>query len=151
MQDINGNQVAFDAYKGKHCLIVNVASECGLTPQYEGLEQLHTSNQDKDFTVLGFPCNQFATQEPGSNAEICQFAQREYGATFPLFGKIEVNGDGACELFKWLKAEKAQPSGAPDIAWNFTKFLVDGEGNVVERFEPRTRPEEIGTKLDSIL
>ena len=151
MQGITGEQVTFDSFKGKHCLVVNVASKCGLTPQYEGLEKLQQDRSNQDFTVLGFPCNQFGAQEPGSDAEVCEFAQSRYNATFPMFSKVEVNGDGACDLYKWLKNERAQPSGTPDIAWNFTKFLVDGEGNVVERFEPRTSPEEIDDRLNQIL
>lgn len=143
MRDIKGQMVSFDAFKGKTCLIVNVASHCGMTPQYEGLEAIYASNKDRDFTILGFPCNQFGEQEPGSDEEICEFAESTYQTTFPLFSKVEVNGPNECELYEWLKSEKPRASGKSEIAWNFTKFLIDGEGKVVARFEPRTTPEEI--------
>ena len=151
MRNIEGDDVSFSDFKGQHCLIVNVASECGMTPQYEGLVSLHNSNQERQVTVLGFPCNQFGAQEPGSDAEICEFAKSTYQATFPLFSKVEVNGDGACALYQWLKSEKPHPNGKPDIAWNFTKFLVDANGSVVERFEPGVTPEEIGAKLAELI
>ena len=148
MKSIEGEDVCLSEYKGKYCLVVNVASECGLTPQYAGLENLHREFQSKNLVVLGFPCNQFLSQEPGTNAEICQFAQDRFDVSFPLFEKIEVNGEGACELYRFLSNEKHNSQGQPDIAWNFTKFLVDTEGNVVERFEPRVTPEQIKEKLD---
>lgn len=148
MKSIEGEDVSLSDYKGKYCLVVNVASECGLTPQYAGLESLHREFQSKNLVVLGFPCNQFLAQEPGTNAEICQFAQERFDVTFPLFEKIEVNGKGACELYRFLSNEKHNSQGQPDIAWNFTKFLVDTEGNVVDRFEPRVTPEQIKEKLD---
>ena len=151
MKAIDGSDVSFDSFKGKHCLVVNVASECGLTDQYEGLQNLHSTYGDETFTVMGFPCNQFLEQEPGSDETICEFAQSNYGVTFPLFSKIEVNGDGACELYQWLKETKTRPDGNPKIAWNFTKFLIDGDGNIVERFEPKVTPEEIEKKLQSIV
>ncbi len=122
-----------------------------MTPQYAGLRTLHESNKTNGFSVLGFPCNQFGAQEPGTNAEILEFAQSKYDVTFPMFAKIEVNGDGACDLYKFLKAEQADEKGKTDIAWNFTKFLVDGSGSVIERFGPTTSPEEIAEQLASHL
>lgn len=108
-------------------------------------------NERDGLQVLGFPCNQFGAQEPGTDAEILEFAQSRYNASFPMFSKIEVNGDGACELYKWLKSKQANPDGKPDIAWNFTKFLVSPKGEVVARFEPMVTPEEIAGQLDELL
>ena len=113
-----------------------------MTPQYAGLRTLHNDNKDSGFTVLGFPCNQFGEQEPGTDEEILEFAQTNFVANFPMFAKIEVNGDGACELYQELKRQKPG-----DITWNFEKFLVGGDGEVLDRFEPRTTPEEIGVVL----
>lgn len=115
------------------------------------MRTLHEDNKGKGFTVLGFPCNQFGSQEPGSNEEILEFAKTKFDVDFPMFAKIEVNGDGACELYKLLKAEQPGPEGKGDIAWNFTKFLVNGDGEVVARFEPRTTPEEIAEQLPNYL
>ena len=151
MRSIGGEVVDFGTYKGKFCLAVNVASECGLTPQYRGLQELQNNFREKGFTVLGFPCNQFGEQEPGSDDEICEFATSRYDVDFPLFAKVEVNGSGACELYQLLKAIKPRRDGNPDIAWNFTKFLVDGGGNVIERFEPRVTAEMIAARLDALL
>lgn len=151
MKAIDGSDVSFDAFKGKHCLVVNVASKCGLTPQYEGLEQLQQSYGGESFTVLGFPCNQFGGQEPGTDAEVCEFAESRFDVTFPMFSKIEVNGDDACELYQWLKDQQSRPDGKPNIAWNFTKFLVDGDGSVVQRFEPMVTPAELEEQLKSLL
>lgn len=142
MAGIDGEEVDFAQFAGKRCLIVNVASQCGLTPQYEGLQQLQNDMGDDNFVVLGFPCNQFGAQEPGSDASICEFAQSRYNVTFPMFSKVEVNGPGTCALYEWLK--ESEPG---DIGWNFTKFLVDGQGDVVERFNPQVRPEDIAAKL----
>ncbi len=122
-----------------------------MTPQYAGLHTLHESNKDRGLTVLAFPCNQFGSQEPGSNEEILAFAQSKFGVTFPMFAKIEVNGDGACELYQFLKSKQADEKGNADIAWNFTKFLVDGAGNVVARYGPAATPEEIGEALQQHL
>ncbi|MEM7077666.1 MAG: glutathione peroxidase [Pseudomonadota bacterium] len=141
MTGIDGEEVDFAQFAGKRCLIVNVASQCGLTPQYQGLQQLHNEMGD-DFVVLGFPCNQFGAQEPGSNEQICEFAQSRYDVTFPMFAKIEVNGPDTCELYQWLKA--AEPG---DIGWNFTKFLVGADGEVEARFNPQVRPEDLAAKL----
>ncbi len=118
-----------------------------MTPQYAGLRTLHESNKNNGFTVLGFPCNQFGAQEPGTNAEILEFAQSKYDVAFPMFAKIEVNGDGACDLYNFLKAEKADEEGKAGIAWNFTKFLIDGTGSVIARYGPKTTPEEIADQL----
>ncbi len=112
---------------------------------------MHEDNAEKGFTVLGFPCNQFGAQEPGTNEEILEFARSKFDVTFPMFSKIEVNGDGACELYQLLTSAISNPEGKPDIAWTFTKFLIDGDGNVVERFEPGTAPEEIAVKLEGYL
>ena len=151
MKAIDGTDVSFDAYKDKLCLIVNVASYCGYTPQYAGLEKLHRDNAAQGLAVLGFPCNQFGEQEPGTDAAICEFAEGKYRATFPLFSKVEVRGDGACDLYSWLTSQKTRPNGKPDIAWNFTKFLIDRNGNVVARFEPQVTPEDIAAKLSELL
>ena len=151
MKAIDGTEVSFDQFKGKHRLVVNVASECGYTHQYEGLEKLQKEFAEKDFTVLGFPCNQFGEQEPGTDAQICEFAQSQFGATFPLFSKVDVRDDGACELYQWLTSQKARPNGKPNIGWNFTKFLIDGDGNVLHRYEPQVAPEEIAETLTKIL
>jgi glutathione peroxidase len=122
-----------------------------MTPQYAGLRTLHQDNEAAGFTVLGFPCNQFGAQEPGSDEEILAFATSKYDVNFPMFSKIEVNGDGACDLYKYLKAEQADEEGKDDIAWNFTKFLVNGDGAVVGRFAPTATPEQIGEALPSYL
>ena len=122
-----------------------------MTPQYAGLRTLQADFSGQGFTVLGFPCNQFGAQEPGSDAEVLQFATSKYDVNFPMFSKIQVNGDGACELYKLLKAAKADEEGKPDIPWNFTKFLVGRDGNVLARFGPRTTPEEIGVQLEAFL
>ena len=122
-----------------------------MTSQYAGLRTLHESNQAEGFAVLGFPCNQFGSQEPGSNEEILEFARSKYGAEFPMFAKIEVNGDGAADVYKFLKAGNPDEEGSEDIAWNFTKFLVGRDGSVVARYGPATTPEEIGEGLSQHL
>jgi glutathione peroxidase len=151
MNTLAGAPVKFSTYKGKTVLVVNVASRCGLTPQYAGLRELQEQNARKNFTVLGFPCNQFGAQEPGTAEEIQTFCDTKYNVNFPLFEKIDVNGTGTCELYKLLKSKQSNDDGTVDIQWNFTKFLVDGEGNVVARFGPRTTPEEIAAKLPEYL
>ncbi len=151
MNSIAGAPVKLSTFEGKACLVVNVASKCGLTPQYAGLQTLYEQNKDNGLTVLGFPCNQFGKQEPGTNDQICEFATTKYKATFPMFEKVDVNGDGACDLYKMLKAANVGEEGTADIAWNFAKFLVDGDGKVVARFGPRTTPEEIAQALPSYL
>ena len=149
MTSIAGEDVPFSSFQNKALLIVNLASQCGLTPQYEGLCAIQDSRDD--LTVLGFPCNQFGAQEPGSDEEILEFAKDKYKVNFPLFSKVEVNGDQACDLYKWLKAEKTGTDGDSDISWNFTKFLVGGEGRVLARFEPKVTPEDIAEQLNTLL
>jgi len=139
VKDIQGNEKALVDFKGKALLIVNVASECGLTPQYEGLEALYKKYSEKGLVVLGFPCNQFGSQEPGSNTEIQQFCKKNYGVSFPMFSKIEVNGSGRHPLYKELAGEGSPFPG--NIGWNFAKFLVGKDGKVMKRFEPSTDPE----------
>ena len=143
LKDIDGKKTNLGAHKGKVMLVVNVASKCGLTKQYKQLQAVHDKFAKKGFTVLGFPCNQFGKQEPGTSLEIKKFCTDNFSVTFPLHAKIEVNGDGACELYQQLKAAKVDEEGNADIGWNFTKFLVDRQGNVVERFVPPTTPEDI--------
>jgi len=146
-----GEPVSLSDYAGKLCLVVNLASRCGLTPQYAGLKELHETHQAKGFSVLGFPCNQFGGQEPGTNAEICEFARTRYGAEFPIFAKIEVNGRGTCELYRFLKKGNPDEEGNEDIAWNFTKFLVGKDGRVIARYGPTTTPDEIAKELETHL
>lgn len=144
--DKRGQEVPLSTYKGKVMLIVNTASKCGFTPQYAGLEALHKSLSAKypdDFVILGFPCNQFGGQEPGTNDDIEQFCQLNYGVTFPVMGKTEVNGDGAEPLFKWLKEEKPGLMGLKRIKWNFEKFLVGRDGKVKGRWASTTKPESL--------
>jgi glutathione peroxidase len=144
---IDGSETSLEAFRGKALLIVNVASRCGFTPQYDGLEALHEKYKDRGFAVLGFPCNQFGAQEPGTEAEIQQFCTLQHGVTFPLFAKIEVNGPNAHPLWQYLKGEQPGVLGSEAIKWNFTKFLVDREGKVQRRFAPNDKPED----LDSVI
>ncbi|MCY4531427.1 MAG: glutathione peroxidase [Gammaproteobacteria bacterium] len=148
MNSISGESVSLSEYRDQVLLIVNLASQCGLTPQYAGLCTLHEQGEVK---VLGFPCNQFGAQEPGTDEQILEFATSRFDVSFPIFSKIEVNGDNACELYQWLKSEKPNPDGKADIAWNFTKFLIGKDGSVLARFEPQVSPEDIGTQLDNFL
>ncbi len=148
---LGGKEENLSAYKGKTLLIVNVASKCGFTPQYEGLQKLYETYKDKGVEVLGFPCNQFGAQEPGDEKEIASFCSLNYGVSFPLFAKVDVNGDNAHPLYKFLKKEKKGLAGSEAIKWNFTKFLVDGEGAVVARFGPQDTPELIGRKIEKML
>ncbi|MFZ4810964.1 MAG: glutathione peroxidase [Ilumatobacteraceae bacterium] len=145
---ITGDTVQLSDYAGKVVLVVNVASACGLTPQYAGIKTLFDDNKEQGFAVLAFPCNQFGAQEPGTDAEILDFATCTYDATFPMFSKLEVNGPGESELYTWLKA---QAGDGADISWNFEKFLIDREGNVVERFGPMTTPEQIAPRVAELL
>ena len=151
VKDIHGKTVKLDAYKGKPLLIVNTASKCGFTPQYKGLEALYEKLHGKGLEILGFPCNQFGEQEPGSEAEIESFCELNYGVTFPMFAKIDVNGDGAAPLYKYLKKEKRGLMGSEAIKWNFTKFLVDRSGKVIERYAPKTEPASIAGDIEKIL
>lgn len=148
---LDGKPVDLSAYKGKVLLIVNTASACGFTPQYAGLETLYETYKDRGFAVLGFPCNQFGAQEPGGEAEIGAFCEKNYGVQFPMFSKVEVNGGGAHPLFKFLTAEKKGILGTQAIKWNFTKFLIDKDGEVVERYAPQTKPEEIAKPIENLL
>ena len=150
-KDIDGKPQSLGAYKGKPMLIVNVASKCGFTPQYAGLEALHRKYRDQGLAVLGFPCDQFGHQEPGDEAEIKNFCSLEYDVTFPLFAKIEVNGEGAHPLYKWLKEEKPGFLGSEGIKWNFTKFLIDRNGEVIKRYAPTDKPEKIEKDLAAAL
>lgn len=148
---IDGTEKSLADYKGKVLLIVNVASKCGFTPQYEGLEKLYKQHKDKGLEILAFPCNQFGNQEPGNSEEIKNFCTLTYKTTFPLFEKIEVNGAKTHPLYIYLKAEKPGLLGIEAIKWNFTKFLVDKKGKVVERYAPQTTPEEIGKEIEKLL
>ena len=145
-----GEDVSLADYKGKVLLVVNTATGCGFTPQYEGLQKLYDAHKDKGFEVLDFPCNQFANQAPGSEAEIQSFCTLNYGTTFPRFSKIDVNGKNASDLYKFLKKQKGSVLGS-SIKWNFTKFLIDREGNVVKRFAPADTPESIESDIVALL
>ncbi|WP_340278244.1 glutathione peroxidase [Staphylococcus coagulans] len=147
---IDGTNYPLSEYKGDVLLIVNTASECGLTPQFEGLQKLYDTYHEKGFTILGFPCNQFGKQEPGSGEEAATNCQLNYGVTFPMHEKIEVNGENAHPLFNYLKSQQKGVFG-DKIKWNFTKFLVDREGNVVKRFSPQKRPESITKEIENVL
>ena len=148
---LDGKPAHLAACKGKVLLIVNTASQCGFTPQYKGLEALYAEFHDRGFEVLGFPCNQFGAQEPGDSKDIAQFCERNYGVTFPMFEKVDVNGGGTHPLFAWLKNEAPGILGTKDIKWNFTKFLVDRTGKVVERYAPTTRPDAISGDIEKLL
>jgi glutathione peroxidase len=141
MKTLAGKEVELGKYQGKVILVVNVASKCGLTPQYEQLQALHKKYADKGLAVLGFPCNQFLSQEPGTAEEIQEFCRVNYGVKFDLFEKIDVNGDDACDFYKHLTALKTKPKGPGKISWNFEKFLIGRNGEVLARFEPRTKPD----------
>ncbi len=140
MKDIDGKDVSLKEYKGKVTLIVNVASKCGLTPQYKGLQEVYAKYKDKGFVILGFPANNFGKQEPGTESEIKKFCTLNFGVQFPMFAKISVLGDDIHPLYGFLTAEATNPKYAGDIRWNFDKFLVDGKGNVIQRFHPKTKP-----------
>ena len=150
VKDAKGADVSMETYRGKTLLIVNTATECGFTPQYEGLQALYAKYRDKGLEILDFPCNQFGEQAPGSMEEIEKFRSLKYNVTFPLFGKVDVNGDGADQLFTYLKSCKGGLLGDA-IKWNFTKFLVDKEGNVVKRYAPVTTPEKIENDIIKII
>lgn len=137
---IDGNEKSLADFAGKTLLIVNVASQCGLTPQYKGLEELHRKYKGRGFAVLGFPCNQFAGQEPGTDEEIRTFCETRFNVTFPMFSKVDVNGEDRHPLYEFLTSQPTQPDGPGDIKWNFAKFLVDKHGAVVARFDPAVEP-----------
>ncbi len=148
---IEGQKTTLASYKGKALLIVNVASKCGFTYQYEGLEKLYKTYKDKGLVVLGFPCNQFSEQEPGNEEEIKNFCSLTYDVTFPMFSKIDVNGEKAHPLYLCLKKQQSGFLGSEAIKWNFTKFLVDKEGNIVDRFAPATKPESLEETIKGLL
>lgn len=147
---MNGKEVKMEEYKDKVILIVNTASKCGLTPQLEGLESLYKEYKDKGLEILGFPCNQFAGQDPGTNKEISEFCLVNYGVTFSMFEKIDVNGNAVHPIYKFLKKE-AKGTLSDEIKWNFTKFLIDKEGNVIKRYAPITKPEKIKNDIEKLL
>ena len=151
VDDSQKNPVSLSDYKGKTLLIVNVASRCGLTPQYKGLQEIYSKYSDKDFEILAFPCNQFGAQEPGSNEEIKEFCDINFSVSFKIFDKINVNGSSASPLFKHLKNEAKGVMGSEAIKWNFTKFLIDNNGRVIKRYSPQTTPDKIDKDLSKIL
>ena len=146
-----GESLDLSAKLGKVLLVVNTASKCGFTPQYDGLEKLYQQFRDKDFEVLGFPCNQFGGQEPGNADEIAEFCKVNFGVTFPLMAKVEVNGANASPLFDWIKGEAKGLMGSTSIKWNFTKFLIDRAGNVVKRYGPQDAPAGIARDIQKLL
>jgi glutathione peroxidase len=148
---INGTEKPLSDYRGKVMLIVNTASKCGFTPQFEGLENLHKKFVDKGLSVLGFPCNQFGHQDPGNNGEIESFCQLNYGVSFPMYAKIDVNGDSTHPLYQYLKDEAPGLLGSRRIKWNFTKFLIGRSGKVVKRYPPLTKPEDIEKDIEALL
>lgn len=148
---LDGDALPMEKFRGRVALVVNTASKCGFTPQYEGLQELHTRFREQGLEVLCFPCNQFGKQEPGSSADIATFCQRHYGVSFQLFDKIDVNGDGAHPLFKWLKREKPGFLGTGFIKWNFTKFLIGRDGRVVKRYATFTKPEQLVGDIQALL
>ena len=151
VQDSRGGEVKMSEFKNKTLLIVNVASKCGLTPQYVGLQKIFDEFKDRNFLVLGFPCNQFGGEEPGSNQEISEFCEINYSVTFPIFSKIKVNGPEAHPLFKLLKQDKPGIFRTQSIKWNFTKFLINNNGKIVERFSPRVEPKYIRKEIEKVL
>ncbi|WP_186093845.1 glutathione peroxidase [Burkholderia gladioli] len=148
---LGGEDVSLDRYRDRVLLIVNTASECGFTPQYAGLQQLHERFGSRGLAVLGFPCNQFGGQEPGDAAQIGAFCEQRFGVSFPLFEKIDVKGEQAHPLFRWLTEEAPGLLGTKAIKWNFTKFLVGRDGKVVKRYAPQTKPEEIAADVEALL
>ena len=150
-RDLSGSDVPLAQFRGRVLLVVNTASRCGFTPQYAGLERLHEDLSPRGFAVLGFPCNQFGAQEPGEAAEIAQFCETNFGVRFPMFAKVEVNGPGAHPLYQWLKREAKGLLGSQAIKWNFTKFLIGRDGNVVRRYAPNTTPEAIRADIERLL
>ncbi|RMA78721.1 glutathione peroxidase [Umboniibacter marinipuniceus] len=147
VQTNKGESVTLDEYKGKVLLVVNTASKCGFTPQYKGLESLYSEFKSEGFEVLGFPCNQFGKQEPGDDQEIASFCDLNFGVSFPLFKKIDVNGDAQSPLFSYLKTKAPGIAGTTGVKWNFTKFLVGRDGQVLRRYAPKTKPEAIAADI----
>ena len=150
-QGLDGGPAPLSNYRGQVLLIVNTASKCGFTPQYEGLEALYRTYKDRGFAVLGFPCNQFGAQEPGDAAEIANFCSLTYEVDFPMFAKIEVNGPKAHPLYEYLKSQKRGLLGSKAIKWNFTKFLIDRSGEVVGRFAPAVKPQDLASAIEARL
>ncbi|EWS63158.1 Glutathione peroxidase-like protein BsaA [Hydrogenophaga sp. T4] len=148
---IDGKPVALEQFRGRPMLIVNTASACGFTPQFGGLEQLHQAYGPRGLVVLGFPCNQFGSQDPGSNEEIATFCQRNFGVSFPMMSKIDVNGPEAHPLYQWLSAEAPGLLGSKAIKWNFTKFLVGKDGTVIKRYAPQDAPEKLAKDIEAAL
>ncbi len=147
---IDGSETSLASYAGSVVLVVNTASKCGFTPQYQGLQQLYDTYAERGFTVLGFPCDQFGHQEPGDEEEIATFCERNFGVSFPMFAKVEVNGDGAHPLYRWLKDEQGGLLGGK-IKWNFTKFLIGRDGRVIDRYAPTTKPEKLTGAIEKAL
>jgi glutathione peroxidase len=150
-QSIDGQPVPLSKYRGQPMLIVNTASACGFTPQFAGLEQLHQTYGDRGLVVLGFPCNQFGSQDPGSDSEIATFCQRNYGVSFPMMSKIDVNGAEAHPLYRWLTAEAPGLLGSKAIKWNFTKFLIGRDGRVIRRYAPQDAPQKLAGDIEAAL
>lgn len=150
-EKLEGGEQSLADYRGKVLLIVNTASKCGFTPQFEGLEKVFEQYTSQGFVVLGFPCNQFAHQDPASNSEIGEFCQRNYGVSFPMFAKIDVNGKDAHPLYKYLTKEAKGLLGSESVKWNFTKFLVGRDGNVIGRYAPTTKPEDMVKDIEKAL
>lgn len=150
-RSLDGKPVRLQDYSGKALLIVNTASKCGFTPQYAGLEDLYKRYGERGLMVLGFPCNQFGEQEPGSASEIGAFCEKNYGVSFPMFDKIDVNGDSTHPLYQWLKEQAPGLLGSKAIKWNFTKFLVDRTGRVKARYAPTTKPEDLASDIEAVL
>lgn len=153
VKDIDGKDVKLNRYKGKVALIVNTASKCGNTPQYEGLEKIYSKYKDQDFVILGFPANNFNGQEPGTDAEIKEFCTLKYNVSFPMFSKISVKGSDQAPIYKFLTSKETNPEFAGDVTWNFEKFLIDREGKIAARFSPRTQPdsEEVVKAIEKLL
>ncbi|QDP95898.1 glutathione peroxidase [Microlunatus elymi] len=147
---ITGDLADLGNYRGQVVLIVNTASKCGLTPQYAGLQKLYETYADRGLVILGFPCDQFGNQEPGSEAEIADFCELNYGVSFPMFAKIEVNGPGAHPLYQWLTTEQPGEDG-PAIEWNFAKFLINRDGELIKRYHPKVTPEDLAPDVESAL
>jgi glutathione peroxidase len=151
VKDSKGAQLPLSNFKNKVCLVVNVASKCGFTNQYTGLEKLYAQYAEQGFTVIGFPCNQFGAQEPGSDQEIQEFCQLTYSVKFPVLAKVDVNGDNAAPVYGWLKSSAPGILGTEAIKWNFTKFLIGRDGQVIQRYAPQTKPEEIAEDIKKAL
>ena len=150
IDDAAGNSQSLEQYRGQVLLIVNTASKCGFTPQYAGLQELHDQYSERGLTILALPCNQFGGQEPGANSEIQEFCQVNFGLSFPVMGKLDVNGSSAHPLYEWLKSQRSGVLGS-NIKWNFTKYLVGRDGQVIDRFAPLTKPAKLGSAIEQAL